>query len=181
MIAGFGGLSGKVERGTFDSHEIRSRAEFGWHTGAYGLALTPFVALEIAQLRSNGFTESALTGPGLLALGISGQTSASVPSYVGGRVSRAMTFGNGLVFTPTLQVAWVHEFAPQRNTINTLINLPGSTFLVDGARAARDAAQVKAGAELALADNMRLFASFDGEFAGVEQVYAGKGGLRWSW
>ena len=180
-IAGFGGLAGETERGNFASREFRSRAEFGWHTGVYGATLTPFVALEIAQLRSNGFTEGALSGAGLLALNVQGQTGASVPGYVGARIARSFLLDNGMVFTPTIQAAYLHEFGPQRTLTAGLVNLPGSTFLVDGARASSNAAQVKAGTELTLTANLRVFANFEGEFSGVEQVYAGKGGLRYSW
>lgn len=175
-IAGFGGLAGETERGNFGSREFRSRAEFGWHTDMYGATLTPFVALEIAQLRTNGFTEGTLSGPGLQALNVQGQTGASVPGYVGARLARSFLLGNGMVFTPTIQAAYLHEFAPQRTLIAGLINLPGLTFLVDGARASRNAAQVKAGAELTLASNVSAFATFDGEFSGGEQVYGGKPG-----
>jgi outer membrane autotransporter protein len=92
-----------------------------------------------------------------------------------------MVLGNGLSFTPIIQAAYVHEFAPQRTQFGTLASLPGSTFLVNGARPDSNAAQVKVGGELALGPNSALFANFDGEFAGHDQFYGGKGGLRYTW
>ena len=80
-----------------------------------------------------------------------------------------------------LQAAYVHEFAPVRNQIGTLISLPGSTFLTDGARPSRDAVQVKAGAEVAVLSNVTLSANFDGEFSNRSNTYAGKGAIRVSW
>ena len=178
---GFGGLGSETDRGSFDSHEFRTRLEFGRHFDGYGGTITPFVALELAELRSNGFNESAVSGPGLLALNVSGQSSASVPSFVGARFQRVTTLGNGVTFSPTLQVAYVHEFAPQRTQIGTLVNLPGSTFLVNGARPGRDAGHVKFGGELALNAHSFLFANFDGEFSGVDQFYGGHGGFKYVW
>ncbi len=105
----------------------------------------------------------------------------SVPSFVGARYQGKLLLGNGLVFAPSLQVAYVHEFAPERTQIGTLSALPGSTFLVDGVRPSRDAAQVKAGGELALSPHSALFATFDGEFAGRDQFYGGKGGFKYVW
>jgi hypothetical protein len=67
------------ERGHFGSSEFRSRIEFGRHYGAWGGTPTPFVGLEIASLRSNGFTDNARSGPGLFALNIQAQSSASAP------------------------------------------------------------------------------------------------------
>jgi uncharacterized protein with beta-barrel porin domain len=179
-VAGFGGLGGETERGTFDSHEFRSRLEFGRHVEAFGATLTPFVALELAELRSNGFGETALSGPGNFALNVSGQSEASAPGFIGARFQSVMPLG-GLVFAPSLQLAYVHEFAPQRTDVAALASLPGSTFLVDGARPARDAAQVKAGGEITLTTAAILFANFEGEFAGVSQSYAGKSGLKLLW
>ena len=183
-VAGFGGLASETERGNFSSHEFRSRVEFGREfAGALGFGgtITPFIALEIADLRTNGFGEQTIAGPGLFALNVSGQSTADVPSFVGARYSTAMVLGNGMVFRPTIQAAYVHEFAPYRQQFAGIASLPGATFLVDGARPGRDAAQVKVGGELAIGPRTVIFANFDGELSGVNQLYAGKGGLKYSW
>ena len=74
--------------------------------------------------------------------------------------------------------AAVHEFAPYRQIFAGIASLPGAVFLVDGARPARDAAQVKAGGELAIGPRSAIFANFDGEFARTNQLYGGKGGIK---
>ena len=180
-VAGFGGLGGETEQGNFASHEFRTRLEFGRHVEAYGATITPFIALEIAELRSNGFGETSLSGPGNFLLNVSGQSSASVPSFVGARYQGKLMLANGMVLAPILQAAYVHEFAPERSQIGALSTLPGSTFLVDGARPSRDAAQVKAGLELAIGPSSAIFANFDGEFSGQAQFYGGKGGFKYVW
>ena len=178
-VAGFGGLAGETDRGDFDSHEFRTRLEFGRHVAAYSGVITPFVALEIAELRSNGFNETNLAGPTVLGLNVQGQSSADVPGFVGLRYQGVAPLGNGMVLSPSLQVAYIHEFAPERTQIGGLIDLPGSTFLVDGARPSSNAAQVKAGAELAIGPRSVIFATFDGEFSGQAQFYGGKGGFKY--
>ena len=188
FVGGFGGFGTADERASFSSNEIRERLEAGralsFDGGAYGTPLvrvTPFAALEIARLATDGFAEYNTNGVGnLLALRSSGQTTADVPGFLGVRLDGVTNFG-GVALRPVLSLAYVHDFATQRNLTNGLISLPGSTFLVQGARAARDAAQVKLGAEAAISRNMSLFANFDGEFSGAETVYGGKGGLRISW
>lgn len=181
FISGFGGLGNETERGSFDSHEFRTRLEFGRHFVGYSGTITPFVALELAQLRSNGFGETAVSGPGLFRLNVNGQSVADVPGFVGARYQSLMALGNGMTLSPSLQLAYVHEFAPYRQQIGNLSALPGATFLVDGARPSRNAAQVKAGGELQIGPHSALFANFDGEFSGVDQLYAGKGGFRYVW
>ena len=179
---GFGALGVETEHGNFDSYEFRTRLEAGRHFDAFGFgsSLTPFAAIEVADLHSNGFSETTITGPGLLRLNVQEQSQASVPTFIGARFQYATGFG-GMTLTPTLQAAWVHEFAPYRSETSALATLPGATFLIDGARPARDAAQIKAGAELAVGPHSVLFATFDGELSGVDQLYAGKGGFRYTW
>ena len=182
-VGGFGGLGSETEKGNFSSREVRVRLEVGrgfaisGSGGAFG-TLTPFVALEIASLRSDGFTEQGIAGPGLFALNVAGQSTADVPAFVGLRYATVTTLGNGMVFKPVLQAAYVHEFAPYRQLFAGIASLPGAVFLVDGARPARDAAQVKAGGELAIGPRSAIFANFDGEFARANQLYGGKGGLK---
>lgn len=180
VAGGFGGLGGETLNGRFDSHEVRTRLEFGRNVVAYAGTLTPFIALDIAQLRTDGFGETALSGPGNLRLAVDGQSIGSVPGTIGLRYRGNVGLG-GLLFRPLVEAAWVHEFAPQRNVTAQFATLPDSTFIVEGAGPSRDAARVKAGGELALNERMALFASFNGEFSGVERLYAGSGGIRLVW
>ena len=182
FVAPIAALGGTQERGSFGSIEYRSRLEVGrsYNYGTFGL--TPFVAMEIASLRSNGFTETSSTGGlGNPSLAVSGGQSASVPALVGARLNSTYVYGNGMVLTPVISLAYLHEFAPERNLNANLISLPGAAFLVNGARPARDAVQTKVGAQLALANGVALFANFDGEFSGVSRTYAGRGGIKVSW
>ena len=187
FVSGVAGLGGANERASFGSNEIRGRLEAG-HTfsfdhgfGSQAYGITPFVAIEGARLATNSFSEYNTNGVGNLAgLTSSGQTTTDIPGFVGLRFDGGMSFG-GLQLRPVASVAYLHEFAVQRNLVNGFISLPGSTFLVQGARPARDAAQVKLGGETTIGRNMTLFANFDGEFSGVETVYGGKGGLRVTW
>ena len=148
---------------------------------APGVTLTPFYAVEAAKLRSDGFNETALAGAGLFALNVRGQTASSVPMFFGARLAGDIDIGNGMRLRPSIQAAYVPEFAPVRNQFAGLANLPGATFLTDGARPARSSAQVKAGAELAVLENVAISASFDGEFSNRANTYAGKGAVRVSW
>ena len=182
-VAGFGGLNSEILRGNFTSTEFRSRVEFGYRFDvAPGVAtLTPFYAVEAAKLRSDGFNETAIAGAGLFALNVRGQTASSVPMFFGVRLTGDMDIGNGMRLRPSIQAAYVPEFAPVRNQVAGLVNLPGATFLTDGARPARSSAQVKAGAELAVLDNVAISANFDGEFSNRSNTYAGKGAIKVRW
>ncbi len=181
-VGGFGGLNGEILRGNFTSTEFRSRVEFGYRFGiAQGVTLTPFYAVEAAKLRSDGFTETPLAGAGIFALNVRGQTASSVPMFFGARLTGDLDLGNGMRLRPSVQAAYVAEFAPVRNQIAGLANLPGAAFIADGARPARASVQVKTGAELALLDNVAISANFDGEFSNRSNTYAGKGAIKVRW
>ena len=59
--------------------------------------------MEVASLRSSGFAEQAISGPGLLALNVAGQSTADVPAFVGLRSATAL--GKGVVVRPVVQLA----------------------------------------------------------------------------
>ena len=187
-VAGFGGLNTATEKASFGSLDIRTRGEFGRvfdYGNVYGfsaLKVTPFVALEIARLRTNGFNEYNANGVGnIVGLAGQGQSTADVPGFVGARLESAYAVAPGMVLRPMVSLAYLHEFAPQRNLQNGFVSLPGSTFLVSGARPSYNAAQTKAGFELDMGRGIGLFANFDGEFSDLERVYGGKGGVRVTW
>lgn len=183
---GFGGLAAEIERGQFGSRALDTRLEFGRHfnlaRGGWGAGeLTPFVGVEIAALRTNGFAEKAATGSASLAMNVSGQGEASVPGEVGLRYKGGVALGAGLSLAPIVEAAFVHEFAPQRTNIAELANLSGSVFTVQGAQPADNAARVKAGGELVLGPATAVFANFDGRFSRVERLYGGSGGIKHIW
>jgi uncharacterized protein with beta-barrel porin domain/membrane-associated phospholipid phosphatase len=182
FVGSIGGLGPFTETGSFGSTEFRERLEIGRDMNYGTVNVTPFVALEIANLHSNGFGEVNVSGgAGSPALQVNSSDTPSVPLFVGGRFATNYQLGNGLALLPVLSVAYVHEFEPDRNIVANIISLPGSTFLVNGARPASNAVQTKLGAELQIGRGVALFANFDGEFSGVSQVYAGRGGINFVW
>ena len=105
---------------------------------------------------------------------------ASTPSFLGLTAEARLDLG-GAILTPWVSLAWRHEWSTTRTQTATLVALPGASFVVIGARPARDAAQVKAGVNFALTQTLALFASFEGEFGAKNPVYAGKGGMKVAW
>jgi autotransporter-associated beta strand protein len=181
-IAGIGPT--EAATGSFGSNLLSGRVEVGSKQVFDRFAVTPFAAVQFAQLWQNGFTETnpvpaGAAGPLGLAFGSTGVTS--LPTFLGAQLDSRIAFANGMVLSPFGRLSWVHEFYPNRAINAAFIALPGAAFTVDGPRAASDAARVDAGVKLAFAPSAWLFASFDGEFSGRSQSYAGKGGLRVAW
>jgi outer membrane autotransporter protein len=181
-IAGIGPT--ETASGSFGSNLLSGRVEVGWKQAFNWFAVTPFAAVQFAELWQNGFTETnpvpaGAAGP--LGLSYGSISVSSLPTFVGAQFDTRFAFSNGMALSPYARLSWVHEFFPTRSINPTFIALPGAAFTVDGPRASSDAARIDAGAKLAIGPNAWLFASFDGEFSGRGQSYAGKGGVRVAW
>ena len=181
-IAGIGPT--ETATGRFGSDLLSGRIEVGSKRVFGRFAVTPFAAVQFAELWQNGFTEAnpvpaGAAGP--LGLTYGSISVSSLPTFVGAQFDTRFALGNGLMLSPYARLSWVHEFSPNRAINAAFIALPGAAFAVDGPRAASDAARIDAGAKLAIRPNAWLFASFDGEFSSRSQSYAGKGGARISW
>lgn len=186
-IAGFGPLGSAVEKADYGSFEARTRAEFGRvvsvddRYGIKNLKITPFVALELANLATNGYSEHNVAGAStVFDLTTQGRTYADVRSFLGARFETVYELPHGMVLRPIVRLAYVHSYSPAPSFMNSFTSIPGSTFVVTGATTARNAAETKAGAELTLNKSTVVFANFEGDFASVQQVYGGRGGIRYS-
>ena len=170
--------------GDFGSNLLSGRVEVGAKQVYGRFAVTPFAAVQFAELWQNGFTETNPVPAGAadpLGLTFGSKCVTSLPTFLGAQFDTRFAFRNGMALSPYARLSWVHEFYPNRAIDASFIALSGAAFTVDGPRASTDALRVDAGAKLAIGPNAWMFASFDGEFSDRSQSYAGKGGFRVAW
>lgn len=182
-VAPIGGVAGGQQTADFASEEVRTRLEVGKRFEMDALSITPFTAVEIAHIHTRPFVETsagALGGPGLFGLSFAAQGTASTPSFIGVKAQARIDMA-GVVFSPWVSVAWRHEWSASRTQTASLVALPTASFVAIGARPARDAAQVKAGAALEISRTALVFAAFEGEFGAGAPVYTGRGGVKVGW
>ncbi len=183
MAAGV--ASAEILNGHFDSNLFNGRFEGGYRQVFGSVAVTPFAAIEFAELWQPAYAETnAAFGAaplGLFGLSYAARTTSSLPAFLGAQFDTHAELPNGWIVSPYLRLSWVHEFEPNRDIAASFILLPGGEFSVDGPRAAADAARINAGVKLAVARNISLFASATGEFSDRSDLYAGKGGLKIYW
>jgi outer membrane autotransporter protein len=136
-------------------------------------------------LWQHAYTESSFLQntptPGILGASFASQATLSLPAFIGAQIETRTTFANGVVWAPYIRAAWVHEFSPDRAIIPSLISAPGVPFVIEGARAARDAAKIDAGAKLSVNASAYLFGNLTGEFSSRGNTVSGTGGLRYGW
>ncbi len=176
-IAGVGAT--ETASGRFASDLFGARLELGRSYALPWLNVTPFAAVQTATLWQRGFSETTTAGglPGILGLTYGSQTTTSLPTFLGVQLDARYSWANGMMWSPFVRVAWMHEFNRDRSITGSFVSVPGTLFGVDGARAWSDALKINAGSRVALNQYASLFASFDGEFANNGYSYGGRGGI----
>jgi len=173
----------ETAKGSFGSDQFGGRLEFGRAFYFGNVSVTPFAAVQAARLWQGAYTETSTAGlaPGVLALSYASRTVSSLPTFLGTKFDGRVDFGNGMVWSPFVHAAWVHEFEPSRTITASLVTVPMPAFTVSGASAASDSARVDLGSRLALNRFWELSGRVTGEFSNLGQSYSGIGSLRASW
>jgi outer membrane autotransporter protein len=181
-VPGAGPVPGFAEnlQGNFFSQSLSTRVELGWRTWFDRLAVTPFAALQFGLLGMNGYSETVNGGPSVIGLSYASRVVDSLPLFLGAQFDSKFEVGS-MPAAWWLRPAWVHEFEPDRTINPSFLAAPGYDFIINGATAPRDAARLDAGLKLAITRNAAVFTSFNGEFSGKGNGYAGTGGLKISW
>jgi len=174
----------ETAKGRFDSDQFGGRLQVGHKFLFDRFAVTPFAAVQYMQLWQHAYSETSFIGagvPGILGLNVQSRTISSLPTFLGAEVNTRIAVAHGAVWAPFVRASWVHEFMPDRTVAAAMSILPTGTFIVDGPRAARDAARVEAGSNFHVTRNATFFASFVGEYSGQTTSNAGSAGLRVNW
>ena len=173
----------ETAKGAFASDQFSGRFEIG-RAFEYGpVSVTPFAAVQAARLWQAAYTEASTAGiaPGVLGLSYAAQTVSSLPVFLGVKFDGRADFGNGMIWTPFVHAAWVHEFEPSRTITASLTTLPVPAFTIAGASAASDAARLDLGSRLALNRWWEVSGRVTGEFSSRGQRYSGIGSIKASW
>ncbi|WNJ88345.1 autotransporter domain-containing protein [Bosea sp. 685] len=170
-------------RASFNANAFSGRIEGGnrWLVPELGgIGLTPYAAVQVTAFHLPAYAETSLNGAGGFALNYSANTATAPRTELGLRGDKSWALAEGLL-TLRGRAAWAHDYNTDRNVSAVFQSLPGSTFTVNGARAARNVALTSVSAELSFNSGWSASATFEGEFSDVSRSYAGKGVLRYTW
>ena len=115
--------------------------------------------------------------PGVFALNYQAQNTTSLPTFLGAQFDVGTQL-DGRPFSAWLRAAWVHEFNTYRGVTAGFAVLPGTSFSVDGAKAASDAARFDLGVKYDVGSQTSLFLNGSTELSWRGQSIAGTAGLR---
>ena len=144
------------------------------------LAVTPFAAFQPVLLWTPAVSESSVTAtgqPGVFALNYQAQNTTSLPIFLGAQFDAGTELG-GRPFSAWLRAAWVHEFSTSRAVNAGFAVLPGTSFAVDGAQAASNAARFDLGVKYDVGSQTSLFLNGSTELSWRGQSLAGTAGVR---
>jgi autotransporter-associated beta strand protein len=169
-------------RARFDSNSYSGRVEGGYRllTPWMGIGITPYAAGQFTTFDLPSYAEQALAGPNTFALSYGGKSVTASRSELGLRSDKSFLVKDGIV-TLRGRAAWAHDYNTDRNVQATFQTLPGTSFVVNGATPARDAALTTASAEMKWRNGFSIAGTFEGEFSQVTRSYAGKGTVRYTW
>jgi uncharacterized protein with beta-barrel porin domain len=177
-VAGFDQL-----RAQFNANAWSGRLEGGYRfaTPVYGgLGVTPYAAAQFTTVDLPAYAEQAVTGLNTFALSYGARNVTDSRTELGVRTDKSWAMSDGIL-TLRGRLAWAHDFNPDRSIAATFQSLPGASFVVNGASQASDSTLATASIEKKWTNGWSAAATFEGEFSGVTNSYAGKGVVRYAW
>ncbi|MFK4500904.1 autotransporter-associated beta strand protein [Bradyrhizobium japonicum] len=172
---GFDQLQGRFKADTFSA-----RFEGGYRFATPLVGITPYAAAQVTNFNLPNYSEVSVNGGGLFALNYASQSLTDTRSELGLRTDKAYAMQNG-VLTLRGRAAWAHDYNPSRAVTALFQTLPGTSFVVNGARVDADSALLSASAEMKWLSGFSIAGTFDGEFSGNVTSYSGKGVFKYSW
>jgi uncharacterized protein with beta-barrel porin domain len=164
----------------FNANAWSGRLEGGYRFVTPWLGITPYAAGQFTTYQLPAYAEQALVGTNAFALSYAAKDVTASRSELGVRTDRSFVLQNAIL-TLRGRAAWAHDFDTDRTISAVFQTLPGASFVVNGAAQAHDSALTTVSAEIKWLNGFALAASFEGEFSGITQSYAGKGVARYTW
>jgi outer membrane autotransporter protein len=169
-------------RAQFDANSYSGRVEGGYRYASPWLSvgITPYAAAQFTTFELPAYAESAVSGANTFALNFGSQSVTDSRSELGFRSDKSFALANAIL-TLRSRFAWSYDYNPSRSAAATFQTLPASSFVVNGAPLAHNAALTTASAEMKWMNGWSAAATFEGEFSDVTSSYAGKGVVRYTW
>ncbi|RZN22442.1 autotransporter domain-containing protein [Bradyrhizobium sp. Leo121] len=167
-------------RAEFNANTYSGRLEGGYRYATPWLGLTPYAAAQVTIFELPNYAEAVVSGANAFALNYSAKSVTDTRTELGLRADKSFAVEDGIV-TLRGRAAWAHDFNPDRAASAVFQTLPGAAFVVNGAAQAADSALTTASLEMKWLNGWSAAGTFEGEFSGISQSYAGKGVVRFSW
>jgi uncharacterized protein with beta-barrel porin domain len=167
-------------RAEFNANAFSGRIEGGYCFVTPWMGVTPYAAGQFTTYSLPAYAEQVLSGTGTFALNYAAKDVTDPRTELGVRTDRSYAAQNAILILRS-RFAWAHDFNTDRNVAAVFQTLPGAAFVVNGAAQSHDSALTTASVEMRWLNGWSAAATFEGEFSGISQSYAGKGVVRYAW
>ena len=144
------------------------------------MGVTPYAAGQFTAFSLPAYAEQVVSGTGAFALNYAAKDVTDPRTELGVRTDKSFGVKDGILVLRG-RFAWAHDFNTDRNVAAVFQTLPGASFVVNGAAQSRDSALTTGSVEMRWLNGWSAAATFEGEFSGISQFYAGKGVVRYAW
>jgi len=168
---------GSTASGTTEGDQIGANLDGGYEFRHGRLTFGPTAGVQYVHWEADGFEEG---GAGIANLTIGDQSSESLRSRLGGRVSyRASWYDGKVTATPHFGASWQHEYLDDSRGITS--QFAGSSFTVATSVPQRDSALLDFGLETQWNETFNLFIGYQAQ-VGQEDYFAqsAQGGMKFS-
>lgn len=145
--------------GRYDANTQQVFGEVGYDLDVTRFDVHPYANVGYQRYQRNGYTEKG----GDAALKVHGQTQDYYNSNLGLRLSRAISFDQGMRLIPRVDVGWKHIYGDVRGSSRQRLVSGGNTYTVEGADLDRDGLLLEAGLDLAVSPRHTLGVSYSDE------------------
>ena len=166
---------------SFDAPVFAGRLETGYRFQTALFGLRPYAALQVLNVELPAYRESGAPGLGAAAMAHSaGQSSTGTPVRNLVRMGRT-NHRHFKRIAAGARAAWVHDFDRNSSISATFEQIPGASFVINGARVAQDSALLTGMLGISMSRNVTVLAKVDGELGNGTRTVAGTGTLRYVW
>lgn len=173
----FGSLARRA-RADYDGDRLNGALEAGYAVDLGGATVEPLAGLRYTWLRQDGFAE---VGAGSIGLQAEAQSAQSLLGSLGLRLTKRFDLASGRLGLEA-RGRWQHEFLDDALMLDAaFVGAPAASFVVAGARVARDSAVLGAGVSFQLDRRLTMFADYDVRLNSDVTAHAATAGLRLTW
>jgi uncharacterized protein with beta-barrel porin domain len=172
----------------YSAHNVGARIEGGYR---YALpsqpgwrsrsGYTPYAAAQVQVFRTPSYSETAASGSAIFALAYDARTTTTARTELGAWYDWRAQIDHNTVVSLRSRLAWAHDFWSSPDVTASFIALPGSSFVVTGARPDSDLLLASVSAETFLRNGYSFAVRLDSEFGENTQRYSATGRLRYTW
>jgi uncharacterized protein with beta-barrel porin domain len=141
----------------YTAHNLAARIEGGYR---YALpsrpywrgrsGFTPYAAAQVQLFRTPSYIESAASGSAVFALAYESRTTTTARTELGAWYDWSASIDHNTFVSLRARLAWAHDFWSSPEVTASFVVLPGSSFVVKGAKPDSDLLLALIGAETSL-------------------------------